>query len=82
MVVYQSAMKKHELGEYQDLSDLQYTMTPETSRKWVDEKAKYQEKLNTKLEELFDKEKVRKAVKKLLYEEYELKFKDQRYFLQ
>ena len=76
MVVYESAIKKHELGQYLDLSDLKYTMTPETSRKWVDEKAKYQEKLNTKLEELFEKEKVRKAVKKLLYEEYELKFKD------
>lgn len=58
-VVYESAIKKNELGEYQDLSDLKYTMTPETSRQWVEGKTKFQEMLNNELEKIFIKEKVR-----------------------
>ena len=49
-VVYNNAMKKDELGEYIDLSDLKYTMTSETRRQWVDGKTKFEDELNTKLE--------------------------------
>ena len=68
-VVYESAITKNELGEYQDLSDLKYTMTPETSRQWVEGKTKYQDMLQMELEEIFVKEKISDAIKGMLIEE-------------
>ena len=68
-VVYESAITKNELGEYQDLSDLKYTMTPETSRQWVEGKTKYQDMLQMELEEIFVKEKINEAIKGMLIKE-------------
>ena len=37
-LVYETAKEKYGKGEYQDCTKLAYTMTPETSQKWVEGK--------------------------------------------
>ena len=42
-LVYQKAQEKYNKGEFQDCTNLAYTMTPETSQQWIEGKAKYLE---------------------------------------
>ena len=65
-IVYDKALEKHNKGEYQDCSNLAYTMTPETSQQWVEGKTKYLKSLEEKLHAVFNKDEILAHITNLL----------------
>ena len=65
-IVYDKALEKHNKGEFQDMSNLAYTMTPETGQQWVEGKTKYLESLNGKLHAIFNKDEILEHITNLL----------------